>query len=134
MKSKITYLLLILPLLTFAQGPWEFNTASNTEGWSVSQGSAGAAGILSATGTAIEYTTITGTSATSRNPKFANATANVDATANNQIEVRIKNGSGATYLRLSATIGTVVTTYNSVITALIPIIKFILLLLHQQGL
>jgi hypothetical protein len=83
MKSKITYLLLILPLLTFAQGPWEFNTASNTEGWSVSQGSAGAAGTLSATGTAIEYTTITGTSATSRNPKFANATANVDATANN---------------------------------------------------
>ena len=117
MKSKITYLLLILPLLTFAQGPWEFNIASNTEGWSVSQGSAGAAGVISATGTAIEYATITGASATSRNPKFANATANVDATANNQIEVRIKNGSGATYLRLSATIGTVVTTYNSVITA-----------------
>ena len=117
MKTKITYLLLILPLLTFAQGPWEFNTASDTQGWSVSQGSAGAAGILSATGTAIEYTTITGASATSRNPKFANATANVDATANNQIEVRVKNGSGATYLRLSATIGGVATTYNSIITA-----------------
>jgi hypothetical protein len=116
MKSKITYLLLILPLLTFAQGPWEFNTASNTEGWSVSQGSAGAAGILSATGTAIEYTTITGTSATSRNPKFTNATANIDATANNQIEVSVKNGSAATYLRLSATIGGIATTYNSVIT------------------
>ena len=117
MKSKITYLLLILPLLTFAQGPWEFNTASNTEGWSVSQGSAGAAGILSATGTAIEYTTIAGTTATSRNPKFTNATANVDATANNQIEVSVKNGSAATYLRLSATIGGIVTIYNSVITA-----------------
>ena len=116
MKSKITYLLLILPLLTFAQGPWEFNTASNTEGWSVSQGSAGAAGILSATGTAIEYTTITGTSATSRNPKFTNATANIDATANNQIEVSVKNGSAATYLRLSATIDGIVTIYNSVIT------------------
>lgn len=116
MKSKITYLLLILPLLTFAQGPWEFNT-SNTEGWSVSQGSAGAAGILNATGTAIEYTTITGASATSRNPKFANAAANVDATANNQIEVSVKNGSAATYLRLSATIGGIATTYNSLITA-----------------
>jgi hypothetical protein len=116
MKSKITYLLLILPLLTFAQGPWEFNTASNTEGWSVSQGSAGAAGIISATGTAIEYTTITGTSATSRNPKFTNATANIDATANNQIEVSVKNGSAATYLRLSATIDGIVTIYNSVIT------------------
>jgi hypothetical protein len=117
MKTKITYLLLILPLLIFAQGPWEFNTASNTEGWSVSQGSAGAAGILSATGTAIEYTTITGTTGTSRNPKFANTTANVDATANNQIEVSVKNGSAATYLRLSATIGGIVTIYNSVITA-----------------
>jgi len=117
MKSKITYLLLILPLLTFAQGPWEFNIAANTEGWSVSQGSAGAAGILNATGTAIEYTTITGTTATSRNPKFTNATANIDATANNQIEVSVKNGSAATYLRLSATIGGIVTTYNSVITA-----------------
>ena len=117
MKTKITYLLLILPFLTFAQGPWEFNTASNTEGWSVSHGSAGAAGTLNATGTAIEYTTITGTSATSRNPKFTNATANIDATANNQIEVSVKNGSAATYLRLSATIGGIVTTYNSVITA-----------------
>ena len=117
MKSKITYLLLILPLLTFAQGPWEFNTASNTEGWSVSQGSAAAAGILNATGTAIEYTTITGASATARNPTFTNTAANVDATTNNQREVSVKNGSGATYLRLSATIGGVATTYNSLITA-----------------
>ena len=117
MKTKITYLFLLLPLLTFAQGPWEFNTASNTEGWSVSQGNPLAAGVLSATGTAIEYTTITGNGATSRNPKFDNATANVDAIANNQIEVSVKNGSGATYLRLSATIGGVATTYNSQITA-----------------
>lgn len=117
MNTKITYLFLLLPLLTFAQGPWEFNAASNTEGWSVSQGSAGVAGVLSATGTAIEYTTITGVSATSRNPKFANASANVDAIANNQIEISLKNGSGATYLRLSATIGSVTTTYNSPITA-----------------
>ncbi len=102
--------------MTFAQGPWEFNTASNTEGWSVSQGSAGAAGILSATGTAIEYTTITGTSATSRNPKFTNATANINANANNQIEVSVKNGSAATYLRLSVTIDGIATIYNNVIT------------------
>jgi|LauGreDrversion4_1035100.scaffolds.fasta_scaffold88300_1 hypothetical protein len=116
MKTKITYLFLILPFLTFAQGPWEFNTASNTEGWTASQGSAGAPGALIATGTAIEYTTITGSSATSRNPKFTKTNANIDATANNQIEVRIKNGSAATYLRLTTTIGTVLNTYNSVIT------------------
>lgn len=116
MKTKITYLLLILPLLTFAQGPWEFNTASNTEGWTASQGSAGAAGILNATGTAIEYTTITGNSGASRNPTFTKTTANIDATANNQIEVRVKNGSAATYLRLTTTIGAVLNTYNAVIT------------------
>ena len=116
MKTKITYLLLILPLLTFAQGPWEFNTASNTEGWIASQGSAGAAGILNATGTAIEYTTITGNSGASRNPTFTKTTANIDATANNQIEVRVKNGSAATYMRLTTTIGAVLNTYNAVIT------------------
>jgi hypothetical protein len=116
MKTKITYLLLILPLLTFAQGPWEFNTASNTEGWTASQGSAGAAGILNATGTAIEYTTITGNSGASRNPTFTKTTANIDATANNQIEVRVKNGSAATYMRLTTTIGAVLNTYNAVIT------------------
>ena len=116
MKTKITYLLLILPLLTFAQGPWEFNTTSNTEGWTASQGSAGAAGILNATGTAIEYTTITGNSGASRNPTFTKTTANIDATANNQIEVRVKNGSAATYMRLTTTIGAVLNTYNAVIT------------------
>ncbi len=116
MKTKITYLLLILPLLTFAQGPWEFNTASNTEGWTASQGSAGAAGNLNATGTAIEYTTITGNSGASRNPTFTKTTANIDATANNQIEVRVKNGSAATYMRLTTTIGAVLNTYNAVIT------------------
>ena len=116
MKTKITYLLLILPLLTFAQGPWEFNTTSNTEGWTASQGSAGAAGNLNATGTAIEYTTITGNSGASRNPTFTKTTANIDATANNQIEVRVKNGSAATYMRLTTTIGAVLNTYNAVIT------------------
>ena len=117
MKTKITYLFLILPLLTFAQGPWEFNTAANTEGWGVSQGSTNTPGTLSATGTAIEYTTITGNSQTARNPTFTNTTANVDATINNQIEVSVKNGSGSNYLRLSATIGGVATTYYNLITA-----------------
>ena len=117
MKTKITYLFLILPLLMFAQGPWEFNTASDTEGWSVSQGNPLVAGLLSATGTAIEYTTITGGSSIARNPTFTNTSANIDATINNQIEVSVKNGSGATYLRLSATIGGVATTYYNLITA-----------------
>lgn len=116
MKTKITYLLLILPLLIFAQGPWEFN-GSNAEGWIVSHGSTSTSVAVIATGSAIEYTTITGNSATARNPKFTNASANIDATTNNQIEISLKNGSGATYLRLTTTIGSVVTTYNSVITA-----------------
>ena len=116
MKTKITYLLLILPLLIFAQGPWEFN-GSNAEGWIVSHGSTSTSVAVIATGSAIEYTTITGNSATARNPKFTNVSANIDATTNNQIEISLKNGSGATYLRLTTTIGSVVTTYNSVITA-----------------
>jgi hypothetical protein len=117
MKTKITYLLLILPLLTFAQGSWNFNTVNDAEGWTVSQGSSGAAGILNATGTAIEYTTIAGAGSISRTPTFVNTTASVDATTNNQIEIRMRNGSGATYLRVGVTIGGVETTYNSVITA-----------------
>ena len=116
MKTKITYLFLILPFLTFAQGPWEFNTPSNLEGWTASQGSTGAAGTLTATGTAIEYTTIAGGTSISRNPTFTKTSANIDANANNQIEVRIKNGSAASYLRLTTTIGTVLNTYNCVIT------------------
>ena len=116
MKTKITYLFLILPFLTFAQGPWEFNTPSNLEGWTASQGSTGAPGTLTATGTAIEYTTIAGGTSISRNPTFTKTSANIDANANNQIEVRIKNGSAASYLRLTTTIGTVLNTYNSVIS------------------
>ena len=41
MNTKITYLFLFLPFLPFAQGPWEFNTASNTEGFTCNS-SAGA--------------------------------------------------------------------------------------------
>ena len=114
MKTKITYLFLILPFLTFAQ--WEFNT-STTEGWSVFHGSTPTSGTLNVTSTAIEYTTITGGSSTARNPTFTNTSANIDATTNNQIEISVKNASGATYLRLTTTINNVLTTYNCIISA-----------------
>jgi hypothetical protein len=68
-------------------------------------------------GISIEYTTITGGSSIARNPTFTNTSANIDATINNQIEVSVKNGSGSNYLRLSATIGGVATTYYNLITA-----------------
>ena len=112
MKIKTTFLLFILPFFTFAQGPWEFNTAGNTEGWSATQGSAGASGILTATGTFIRYTTITGTSSAARNPTFTNAIANMDGNAFNSIQIRVKNGSRATYLRVLAD----GTSYYSIIT------------------
>ncbi len=112
MKIKTTFLLFILPFFTFAQGPWEFNTAGNTEGWSATQGSAGASGILTATGTFIRYTTITGTSSAARNPTFTNAIANMDGNALNSIQIRVKNGSRATYLRVLAD----GTSYYSIIT------------------
>jgi hypothetical protein len=112
MKTKITFLLFILPFFTFAQGPWEFNTAGNTESWIATQGSAGASGTLTATGTFIRYTTITGNSATARNPTFTNATANMNGNAFNSIQIRVKNGSRATYLRVIAD----GTSYYSIIT------------------
>jgi hypothetical protein len=129
MKTKITFLLFILPFFTFAQGPWEFNTAGNTEGWIATQGSAGASGILTATGTFIRYTTITGTSSTARNPTFTNATANMNGTAFNSIQIRVKNGSRATYLRVLAD----GTSYYSIITESDIDYKTYTILLNRTG-
>jgi hypothetical protein len=129
MKTKITFLLFILPFFTFAQGPWEFNTAGNTEGWIATQGSAGASGILTATGTFIRYTTITGTSSTARNPTFTNATANMNGNAFNSIQIRVKNGSRATYLRVLAD----GTSYYSIITESDIDYKTYTILLNRTG-
>lgn len=129
MKIKTTFLLFILPFFTFAQGSWEFNTAGNTEGWSATQGSAGASGILTATGTFIRYTTIAGGTNTARNPTFTNPIANMDGTAFNSIQIRVKNGSGATYLRVLAD----GTSYYSIITAGDIDYKTYTILLNKTG-
>ena len=100
MKTKITYLFLILPFLTFAQGPWEFNTASNTEGFSCNS-SGGALGAHTVTQSAgdlrVDFVTGTG-----NNPIIKKADAAINADSNiNFIEIRLKNVSAISYLRLA---------------------------------
>ena len=107
MKTKITYLLLILPLLTFAQGPWEFN-GSNGEGWTAWQGTVltGADPQTSRPVTVlngiISFTTFAGTSQTGRNPLLKNSAANMDGVTYNAVEIKVKNGTGATLLKVNA--------------------------------
>jgi hypothetical protein len=129
MKIIIALSIFILPFFTFAQGPWQFNTAGNTDGWSATQGSAGASGILTATGTFIRYTTITGNSATARNPTFTNATANMNGNAFNSIQIKVRNGSRATYLRVIAD----GTSYYSIITESDLDYKTYTILLNRTG-
>ena len=100
MKTKITYLFLILPFLTFAQGPWEFNTASNTEGFSCNS-SGGALGAHTVTQSAgdlrVDFVTGQG-----NNPIIKKADAAINADSNiNFIEIRLKNLSAISYLRLA---------------------------------
>ena len=103
MKKTITLFLFFVPFFTFAQGPWEFNTGT-TEGWSATQGSGTTAATVfnNATGTNLHYETITGSSNTSRNPTFRNAAANMDGTTYNSIQISLKNGTAANYLRFYA--------------------------------
>ena len=106
MKTKITYLLLILPLITFAQGPWNFNTASSVEGFVAS--SAGEPGASSAT-------TLTQSGADLRvdfaagqtkSPTISNPSAGINADTNiNFIEIRLKNLGTASYLRVGPNTG-----------------------------
>jgi len=129
MKIIIALSLFIIPFFTFAQGPWLFTTAGNTEGWSATQGSAGASGTLTATGGFIRYTTITGNSATARNPTFTNATANMNGNTSNSIQIRVQNGSRATYLRVIAD----GTSYYSIITESDVDFKTYTILLNRTG-
>ena len=100
MKTKITYLFLLLPLLTFAQGPWEFNTASNTEGFTCnsSGGALGAHTVTQSVGDLrVDFVTGTG-----NNPIIKKADAAINADSNiNFIEIRLKNVSAISYLRLA---------------------------------
>ena len=100
MKTKITYLFLILPFLTFAQGPWEFNTASNTEGFTCnsSGGALGAHTVTQSVGDLrVDFVTGTG-----NNPIIKKADAAINADSNiNFIEIRLKNVSAISYLRFA---------------------------------
>ena len=101
MKTKITYLFLILPFLTFAQGPWEFNTASNTEGFTCNSSGGTILGPHTVTQSAgdlrVDFVTGQG-----NNPIIKKADAGINADTNiNFIEIRLKNLSAITYLRLA---------------------------------
>ncbi len=100
MKTKITYLFLILPFLTFAQGPWEFNTASNTEGFSCNS-SGGALGAHTVTQSAGDLR-VDFVAGSGNNPIIKKADAAINADSNiNFIEIRLKNVSAISYLRLA---------------------------------
>lgn len=89
-KITLLTLLLVLPFLTFAQGPWEFNTDGDTEGWSKSQASA-----LTVGGGQLTFTPTGG------NPKLIQAAANVDAGTNKFIHITLTNGTVNERLRVS---------------------------------
>lgn len=97
--KKITLFLFILPFITLAQGPWEFNTLNDLEGWTATQGNAGVTGILTANGSDLGYVTVAGGQAISRNPTFIKLGANIDGGAFSVIEIRLKNGTDATFIR-----------------------------------
>ena len=97
MKTKITYLFLFLPLLIFAQGPFNFDTS--TEGFTCNS-SGGALGQHTVTQSAgdlrVDFVVGTG-----NNPTIRKTDAGIDADTNtNFIEIRLKNVSTISYLRL----------------------------------
>ncbi len=102
MKKTITLLMIIIPFLTFAQA-WEFNTAGNAQGWTTQQGGpTPTGGAITATGTAVEYTTIAGGTAVNRNPGFVLATgAGISAATSRQLEIRVRNATAAVNLRMT---------------------------------
>ena len=106
MKTKITYLLLILPLLIFAQGPFNFDTS--TEGFTCNS-SAGAAAPHTVTQTGGDLKVVfialvdnnNPLSLTGNNPIIRKTDAGINADTNiNFIEIRLKNASAISYLRL----------------------------------
>jgi hypothetical protein len=105
MKTKITYLLLILPLLTFAQGPWNFDTS--TEGFTCNS-SGGNQGPHTVTQTGgdlrVGFVDLTNPldplALSGNNPIIRKADAGINADTNiNFIEIRLKNLSAISYLR-----------------------------------
>jgi hypothetical protein len=109
MKTKITYLLLILPFLTFAQGPWNFNTAGSVEGFVAGSTGVGqdpakfsSASTLAQSGTDLKVDFAIGQT---KSPVISNGTAGIDADTNNFIEIRLKNIGTASYLRVGPDTG-----------------------------
>ena len=98
MNTKITYLFLLLPLLTFAQGPFNFDTS--TEGFSCNS-SGGAAGAHTVTQSAGDLR-VDFVAGTGNNPIIRNADAAINVDSNiNFIEIRLKNLSAISYLRFA---------------------------------
>ena len=90
MKTKITYLFLILPLLIFAQ---EFNSPGATDGFTIVGTTTNT---LAGNGTDLVLTMNQG-----GNPIIATATAGINADANNYLEIRLKNNSTTDQLRFA---------------------------------
>ena len=113
MKTKITYLLLILPFLTFAQGPWEFNTSGSVEGFiptSAGEPAATTSTTLAQVSTDLRVDFAAGQT---KSPVISNPTAGINADTNiNFIEIRLKNPGTATYLRVGPNTGA---NYTSII-------------------
>ena len=104
MKTKITYLFLLLPLLIFAQGPFNFDTTPEGFTCNSTGGTAGAHTVTQSAGDLrVDFVTGTG-----NNPTIRKTDAGIDADTNiNFIEIRLKNVSTISYLRLCpATTGT----------------------------
>ena len=97
MKTKITYLLLILPLLIFAQGPFNFDTS--TEGFTCNS-SGGAAGAHTVTQIGGDLSVVF-VANQGNNPLIKKADAAINADTNNFIEIRLKNLSAISYLRFA---------------------------------
>ena len=106
MKTKITYLLFLIPLMTFAQGPFNFDTS--TEGFTCNS-SGGALGPHTVTQIGgdlrVGFVDLTNPSdplsLSGNNPIIRKSLAGIDADTNiNFIEIRLKNLSAISYLRL----------------------------------
>ncbi|MBG7613120.1 T9SS type A sorting domain-containing protein [Polaribacter sp. BAL334] len=106
MKRIITLLLVAIPFFTFAQGPWEFNTASDTEGWvgatTQVNGNDGGSTVVSQSGTSLILTTTNGNPG--KNPNINNPSAGISLASNNRLEINLKNNSGATWIRFHVSI------------------------------
>ena len=98
MKTKITYVLFLLPLMTFAQG--QFNFDSTTEGFTCNS-TGGVAGAHTVTQSAGDLR-VDFLSSQGNNPIIKKLDAKINADTDiNFIEIRLKNLSAMSYLRLS---------------------------------